>query len=165
MNMNIITANNMKRKISVFAMCVPLLVQAQDKSHNYIKEIQHLDSTGTITNVEYFNGIGDLTEVASTNCGSEANIFTFTTYDSKGRKSKIYNAVPGHGQSLDFMTKSDFEHASYNFYKDNFAFNEYLYDINDRVIREDIGGKNWHSHVKNNTITWHKYCSRQGHSL
>lgn len=154
MNMNIITANNMKRKISVFAMCVPLLVQAQDKSHNYIKEIQHLDSTGTITNVEYFNGIGDLTEVASTNCGSEANIFTFTTYDSKGRKSKIYNAVPGHGQSLDFMTKSDFEHASYNFYKDNFAFNEYLYDINDRVIREDIGGKNWHSHVKNNTITY-----------
>lgn len=152
--MNTITVSKMKRKILVFALCIPLVVQAQNKNQNYVKETIHLDGTGTITNVKYFNGIGDLVEVASTNCGSNTSIFTFVTYDSKKRKHRVYNAAPHSGKSLDFMNKADFEKTSYNFYKDNYAYSEAHYDTDDRIIREDIGGKLWHSNNKSNTSTY-----------
>ena len=144
----------MKRNILVFALCIPWIVLAQNKNQNYVKETVHLDGTGTITNVKYFNGVGDLVEVASTGCGSGSSIFTFTTYDSKGRKRKVYNAVPHNDKSLDFQKKTDFEQTSYNFHKDNYAFNEIIYDTSDRIISESIGGKLWHTNTKNNTSTY-----------
>lgn len=154
MNMNIIYANKMYRKIFAFVFCTPLIVLAQNKSQNYVKEIVHLDSAGTIINLQYFNGIGDLIETATTNSGSNTSLFTYITYDTKGRERKLYNAAPLNGESTGFLKKSEFEQASHNYYNDYFAYTENHYDTNNRIIKEDIGGQLWHNNKKSNTISY-----------
>ena len=80
----------MKYELTFFTLLFPLMAIAQSNSHNYIKETVYLDSMGTgITNVRYYNGLGYLTETASTCSGTSDNVYTYTTYDSKGRESTL----------------------------------------------------------------------------
>lgn len=47
----------------------------------------HLDTNGaSIENVSYYNGLGNLSEIVSTASGTSDNVYTFKTYDSKGRE-------------------------------------------------------------------------------
>lgn len=147
--MNIIIVNDMKHIITVLFFCIPLLTFGQNINQNYIKEIQHLDGNGSILNINYFNGIGDIFETVTTSSGTQANIFSYKTYDSKGRERKVFNAVPGLDSNVYFMSQNDFVQNSNTFYNDVYAYEEKYYDESDRVTKEDIGGKLWHDNKKN----------------
>lgn len=127
---------------------------AQSSSHNYIKETVYLDSMGTgITNVRYYNGLGYLTETASTCSGTSDNVYTYTTYDSKGRESTLYCPTPA-GNTLDFQRLSAIRSASASFYRDNGAYTQNHYDHADRITREDIAGERWHSDNAHNSTEY-----------
>lgn len=157
--MNIIIASNMRIKITFLALCVPFLLYAQSKKQNYIKETVHLDTNGaSIENVSYYNGLGNLSEIVSTASGTSDNVYTFKTYDSKGRESKNFYPTPI-GSGLDFKDYYSFVSASSNYYNDEYAFKQNYYDDADHIVREDVAGNNWHAHSAHNecsyeTNTW-----------
>ena len=135
----------MKYKLIFFTLLFPLMAIAQSSNHNYIKETVYLDSMGTgITNMRYYNGLGYLTETASTCSGTSDNVYTYTTYDSKGRESTLYCPTPA-GNTLDFQQLSAIKSASASFYRDNGAYTQNHYDHADRITREDMAGERWHS--------------------
>ena len=144
----------MKYKLIFFTLLFPLMAIAQSSSHNYIKETVYLDSMGTgITNVRYYNGLGYLTETASTCSGTSDNVYTYTTYDSKGRESTVYCPTPA-GNTLDFQRLSAIRSASASFYRDNGAYTQNHYDHADRITREDIAGERWHSDNAHNSTEY-----------
>lgn len=152
--MNIIIASNMRIKITFLALCVPFLLYAQSKKQNYIKETVHLDTNGaSIENVSYYNGLGDLSEIVSTASGTSDNVYTFKTYDSKGRESKNFYPTPI-GSGLDFKDYYSFVSASSNYYNDEYAFKQNYYDDADHIVREDVAGNNWHAHSAHNEFSY-----------
>lgn len=152
--MNIIIASNMRIKITFLALCVPFLLYAQSKKQNYIKETLHLDTNGaSIENVSYYNGLGDLSEIVSTASGTSDNVYTFKTYDSKGRESKNFYPTPI-GSGLDFKDYYSFVSASSNYYNDEYAFKQNYYDDADHIVREDVAGNNWHAHSAHNECSY-----------
>lgn len=152
--MNIIIASNMRIKITFLALCVPFLLYAQSKKQNYIKETLHLDTNGaSIENVSYYNGLGDLSEIVSTASGTSDNVYTFKTYDSKGRESKNFYPTPI-GSGLDFKDYYSFVSASSNYYNDEYAFKQNYYDEADHIVREDVAGNNWHAHSAHNECSY-----------
>lgn len=152
--MNIIIASNMRIKITFLALCVPFLLYAQSKKQNYIKETLHLDTNGaSIENVSYYNGLGDLSEIVSTASGTSDNVYTFKTYDSKGRESKNFYPTPI-GSGLDFKDYYSFVSASSNYYNDEYAFKQNYYDDADHIVREDVAGNNWHAHSPHNECSY-----------
>lgn len=152
--MNIIIASNMRIKITFLALCVPFLLYAQSKKQNYIKETVHLDTNGaSIENVSYYNGLGNLSEIVSTASGTSDNVYTFKTYDSKGRESKNFYPTPI-GSGLDFKDYYSFVSASSNYYNDEYAFKQNYYDDADHIVREDVAGNNWHAHSAHNEFSY-----------
>lgn len=152
--MNIIIASNMRIKITFLALCVPFLLYAQSKKQNYIKETLHLDTNGaSIENVSYYNGLGNLSEIVSTASGTSDNVYTFKTYDSKGRVSKNFYPTPI-GSGLDFKDYYSFVSASSNYYNDEYAFKQNYYDDADHIVREDVAGNNWHAHSAHNEFSY-----------
>lgn len=152
--MNIIIASNMRIKITFLALCVPFLLYAQSKKQNYIKETLHLDTNGaSIENVSYYNGLGNLSEIVSTASGTSDNVYTFKTYDSKGRESKNFYPTPI-GSGLDFKDYYSFVSASSNYYNDEYAFKQNYYDDADHIVREDVAGNNWHAHSAHNECSY-----------
>lgn len=152
--MNIIIASNMRIKITFLALCVPFLLYAQSKKQNYIKETVHLDTNGaSIENVSYYNGLGNLSEIVSTASGTSDNVYTFKTYDSKGRESKNFYPTPI-GSGLDFKDYYSFVSASSNYYNDEYAFKQNYYDDADHIVREDVAGNNWHAHSAHNECSY-----------
>ena len=152
--MNIIIASNMRIKITFLALCVPFLLYAQSKKQNYIKETLHLDTNGaSIENVSYYDGLGDLSEIVSTASGTSDNVYTFKTYDSKGRESKNFYPTPI-GSGLDFKDYYSFVSASSNYYNDEYAFKQNYYDDADHIVREDVAGNNWHAHSAHNEFSY-----------
>ena len=144
----------MKYKLIFFTLLFPLMTIAQSSNHNYIKETVYLDSMGTgITNVRYYNGLGYLTETASTCSGTSDNIYTYTTYDSKGRENTEYCPTPA-GNTLDFQQLSAIRSASASFYRDNGAYTQNHYDHADRITREDMAGERWHSDNAHNSTVY-----------
>lgn len=135
-------------------MCVPFLLYAQSKKQNYIKETVHLDTNGaSIENVSYYNGLGNLSEIVSTASGTSDNVYTFKTYDSKGRESKNFYPTPI-GSGLDFKDYYSFVSASSNYYNDEYAFKQNYYDDADHIVREDVAGNNWHAHSAHNECSY-----------
>lgn len=152
--MNIIIASNMRIKITFLALCVPFLLYAQSKKQNYIKETVHLDTNGaSIENVSYYDGLGNLSEIVSTASGTSDNVYTFKTYDSKGRESKNFYPTPI-GSGLDFKDYYSFVSASSNYYNDEYAFKQNYYDDADHIVREDVAGNNWHAHSAHNECSY-----------
>lgn len=152
--MNIIIASNMRIKITFLALCVPFLLYAQSKKQNYIKETVHLDTNGaSIENVSYYDGLGNLSEIVSTASGTSDNVYTFNTYDSKGRESKNFYPTPI-GSGLDFKDYYSFVSASSNYYNDEYAFKQNYYDDADHIVREDVAGNNWHAHSAHNEFSY-----------
>lgn len=152
--MNIIIASNMRIKITFLALCVPFLLYAQSKKQNYIKETLHLDTNGaSIENVSYYDGLGNLSEIVSTASGTSDNVYTFKTYDSKGRESKNFYPTPI-GCGLDFKDYYSFVSASCNYYNDEYAFKQNYYDDADHIVREDVAGNNWHAHSAHNECSY-----------
>lgn len=152
--MNIIIASNMRIKITFLALCVPFLLYAQSKKQNYIKETLHLDTNGaSIENVSYYDGLGNLSEIVSTASGTSDNVYTFKTYDSKGRESKNFYPTPI-GSGLDFKDYYSFVSASSNYYNDEYAFKQNYYDDADHIVREDVAGNNWHAHSAHNEFSY-----------
>ena len=144
----------MRIKITFLALCVPFLLYAQSKKQNYIKETVHLDTNGaSIENVSYYNGLGDLSEIVSTASGTSDNVYTFKTYDSKGRESKNFYPTPI-GSGLDFKDYYSFVSASSNYYNDEYAFKQNYYDDADHIVREDVAGNNWHAHSAHNEFSY-----------
>lgn len=144
----------MKKKLIVYALSIPLLTNAQSNSQNYVKETHYLNTGGAnITNVNYYNGLGYLVETASTSSGTADGVYTFRTYDSKGLESKTYYPVPI-GGGLDFRSRQTFCNSSTDFYDDDSAFRQNHYDADGRIIREDIAGKDWHTHGAHNGWTY-----------
>ena len=144
----------MRIKITFLALCVPFLLYAQSKKQNYIKETLHLDTNGaSIENVSYYNGLGDLSEIVSTASGTSDNVYTFKTYDSKGRESKNFYPTPI-GSGLDFKDYYSFVNASSNYYNDEYAFKQNYYDDADHIVREDVAGNNWHAHSAHNECSY-----------
>ena len=152
--MNIIIASNIRIKITFLALCVPFLLYAQSKKQNYIKETVHLDTNGaSIENVSYYDGLGNLSEIVSTASGTSDNVYTFKTYDSKGRESKNFYPTPI-GSGLDFKDYYSFVSASSNYYNDEYAFKQNYYDDADHIVREDVAGNNWHAHSAHNECSY-----------
>ena len=144
----------MRIKITFLALCVPFLLYAQSKKQNYIKETVHLDTNGaSIENVSYYNGLGNLSEIVSTASGTSDNVYTFKTYDSKGRESKNFYPTPI-GSGLDFKDYYSFVSASSNYYNDEYAFKQNYYDDADHIVREDVAGNNWHAHSAHNEFSY-----------
>ncbi len=144
----------MRSKLLVFGLCIQITVYGQSDNQNYVQETLYLDSAGAkITNVNYYNGLGYLVETASTGSGTTDNVYTFTTYDSKGRVSKAYYAAPV-GSSLDFKDSESFRGASAAFYDDDFAYTQSHYDVADRIVSEDIAGKDWHAGMRRNVYEY-----------
>lgn len=144
----------MRIKITFLALCVPFLLYAQSKKQNYIKETLHLDTNGaSIENVSYYNGLGNLSEIVSTASGTSDNVYTFKTYDSKGRESKNFYPTPI-GSGLDFKDYYSFVSASSNYYNDEYAFKQNYYDDADHIVREDVAGNNWHAHSAHNECSY-----------
>lgn len=144
----------MRIKITFLALCVPFLLYAQSKKQNYIKETLYLDTNGaSIENVSYYNGLGDLSEIVSTASGTSDNVYTFKTYDSKGRESKNFYPTPI-GSGLDFKDYYSFVSASSNYYNDEYAFKQNYYDDADHIVREDVAGNNWHAHSAHNECSY-----------
>ena len=144
----------MRIKITFLALCVPFLLYAQSKKQNYIKETVHLDTNGaSIENVSYYNGLGNLSEIVSTPSGTSDNVYTFKTYDSKGRESKNFYPTPI-GSGLDFKDYYSFVSASSNYYNDEYAFKQNYYDDADHIVREDVAGNNWHAHSAHNECSY-----------
>ena len=144
----------MRIKITFLALCVPFLLYAQSKKQNYIKETLHLDTNGaSIENVSYYNGLGNLSEIVSTASGTSDNVYTFKTYDSKGRESKNFYPTPI-GSGLDFKDYYSFVSASSNYYNDEYAFKQNYYDDADHIVREDVAGNNWHAHSAHNEFSY-----------
>ena len=144
----------MRIKITFLALCVPFLLYAQSKKQNYIKETVHLDTNGaSIENVSYYNGLGNLSEIVSTASGTSDNVYTFKTYDSKGRESKNFYPTPI-GSGLDFKDYYSFVSASSNYYNDEYAFKQNYYDDADHIVREDVAGNNWHAHSAHNECSY-----------
>ena len=144
----------MKNRLIIILLCVPLLCVAQSTTQNYVKETSYLDSLGSnITNVSYFDGLGNLVETASTGSGTSNTIYSFATYDSKGRERVSYYPTPI-GSGLDFKEGEEFMAASQAYYGDAYAFGQKSYDYSDRVVREDIAGKAWHDHGAHNASSY-----------
>ena len=144
----------MRIKITFLALCVPFLLYAQSKKQNYIKETVHLDTNGaSIENVSYYDGLGNLSEIVSTASGTSDNVYTFNTYDSKGRESKNFYPTPI-GSGLDFKDYYSFVSASSNYYNDEYAFKQNYYDDADHIVREDVAGNNWHAHSAHNEFSY-----------
>lgn len=144
----------MRIKITFLALCVPFLLYAQSKKQNYIKETLHLDTNGaSIENVSYYDGLGNLSEIVSTASGTSDNVYTFKTYDSKGRESKNFYPTPI-GSGLDFKDYYSFVSASSNYYNDEYAFKQNYYDDADHIVREDVAGNNWHAHSAHNEFSY-----------
>lgn len=144
----------MRIKITFLALCVPFLLYAQSKKQNYIKETVHLDTNGaSIENVSYYDGLGNLSEIVSTASGTSDNVYTFKTYDSKGRESKNFYPTPI-GSGLDFKDDYSFVSASSNYYNDEYAFKQNYYDDADHIVREDVAGNNWHAHSAHNECSY-----------
>lgn len=144
----------MRIKITFLALCVPFLLYAQSKKQNYIKETVHLDTNGaSIENVSYYDGLGNLSEIVSTASGTSDNVYTFKTYDSKGRESKNFYPTPI-GSGLDFKDYYSFVSASSNYYNDEYAFKQNYYDDADHIVREDVAGNNWHAHSAHNECSY-----------
>ena len=144
----------MRIKITFLALCVPFLLYAQSKKQNYIKETLHLDTNGaSIENVSYYDGLGNLSEIVSTASGTSDNVYTFKTYDSKGRESKNFYPTPI-GSGLDFKDYYSFVSASSNYYNDEYAFKQNYYDDADHIVREDVAGNNWHAHSAHNECSY-----------
>lgn len=134
-------------------MC-SFLLYAQSKKQNYIKETLHLDTNGaSIENVSYYDGLGNLSEIVSTASGTSDNVYTFKTYDSKGRESKNFYPTPI-GSGLDFKDYYSFVSASCNYYNDEYAFKQNYYDDADHIVREDVAGNNWHAHSAHNEFSY-----------
>ena len=144
----------MRGKFFILALWLPLLTYAQSGEQNYVKETSYLDSLGSnITNVSYFDGLGNLVETASTGSGTSNTIYSFATYDSKGRERVSYYPTPI-GSGLDFKEGEEFMAASQAYYGDAYAFGQKSYDYSDRVVREDIAGKAWHDHGAHNASSY-----------
>lgn len=136
----------------------PLAASAQSNEQNYVLESIFLDTEASnrIVNVSYFDGIGNKVEDTTTASGSGKSVYTFSTYDSKGREAMSYLPVPI-GNSLSFEDVSTVTSASSSYYAgDVTAYQRRHYDAMDRVTAEDIPGAQWHAGNKSTTIG---YCT------
>ena len=132
----------------------PLAASAQSNEQNYVLESIFLDTEASnrIVNVSYFDGIGNKVEDTTTASGSGKSVYTFSTYDSKGREAMSYLPVPI-GNSLSFEDVSTVTSASSSYYAgDVTAYQRRHYDAMDRVIEEDIPGAQWHAGNKSTAI-------------
>ena len=137
----------MSRFLIVIMLACPSLLTAQSNSQNYILETVFLDTLGAnrVSNLAYFDGIGNKVESVTTSTGSGNPVYAVNTYDSKGRVEKEYLPVPI-GSDLSFKDVNQFLSSSAAYYNgDETAFRSNHYDTEDRIIAEDIPGLVWHA--------------------
>ena len=144
----------MRSKLILLLLLIVQVALAQDKNHNYVKETLFLDGgSSAISNVNYYDGLGNLQETISTASGTSDNTCTFKFYDSKGREGKSYYPTPT-SNGLKFVEFHDFVELSKHYYNDSFAFKQNDYDSSDRIIRESIAGEKWHYHDAHNLFQY-----------
>jgi len=146
----------MKKILLVMALTASLNVGAQNNDRNYISEKIYLDEqrTSKIANLNYYDGLGNLIETITSGSGSGKSVYSFMTYDSKGRESCAYLPVPK-DYSLSFMDLEELQTTSSSFYdNDNTAYRQKHYDATNHIIAEDIPGLLWKKNHKANTYRY-----------
>ena len=145
----------------VMVAIFPLTASAQSKRYNYVLSRTMLDSTATasVVSVNYYNGLGDLSEtVVQTGDNGETSA-TLVEYDGARRPYRSWAPVPA-GASVDYLDEKSVQNASSTFYDDSNGYSVTEYDPYDREVSSLMPGKEWHAGNKRGR---HSYgCNTNG---
>ena len=132
----------------------PLTASAQSKERNYVLSRTMLDSTATasVVSVNYYNGLGDLSETVVQTGDNDETSATLVEYDGARRPYRSWAPVPA-GASVDYLDEKSVQNASSTFYDDSNGYSVTEYDPYDREVSSLMPGKEWHSDYNAN-INW-----------
>jgi len=126
---------------------VPVAISAQGNFQNYVKSVKMLDSEGTgkITAMEYYDGLGRLSEEVTDGLNTEGKCaYILHEYDGVGRMSKTW--LPGIGGMLpEYMESADVAALSRTSNANDPApFRLVTYDVFDRETGISGPGNAWY---------------------
>jgi YD repeat-containing protein len=114
------------------------------------------DNTDNMLSVNYYNGLGRLTQVTAQGISPLGLVSSYTEYDQKGRKSIIWSPVPM-GNEVAMQTVQDYVSLSEATYGEGFGYEKTEYDVMDRVVKTIRPGELWHNQDKG-IITQYGFC-------
>ena len=120
-------------------------LSAQNGGGNYVKTETYTGSSSTVTDIQYYDGLGRPSVAASnaTTKSRSSYAYTFQDYDAMGRPSKVW--LPGIGGTPTVPPKpSDVESWSRSSNGgDSYAYAQTAYDALDRPVAVQGPGRNW----------------------
>lgn len=158
MKMNTISnhKSNTMRKILSFLILLPIFLNGQTQSENYIKTIQYKqpttspisnpDITNASTNITYFDGLGrPIQKINQGQSNSGTNIVIPIEYDEFGRQQKEYLPYSSTNNGLNYETSAVNDILSYSLYQGETPFSEKLFDQSplDKVVKQAAPGNEW----------------------
>lgn len=119
---------------------------AQSYNRNFVEENVFLDEEGNyVTNLSYYDGLGNLTETVSNSTVFGHNIYTYIKHDCKSREYQAFLPVP-FDNDLEYKESQEIISSSNSFYHDGYAYVQNTYDAFDHVVRENMSGEAWHKY-------------------
>ena len=146
----------MKRHIiSTLLFAVPVLLQSQVPTQNYVKSTQMLDGGQSLSTIQYYDGLGrPFEKVLQGVTPSHSNLVYLTEYDGWGRESRQW--LPAVSSQI-FMEPSSVASAVASSHgNDTHAYMENHYDGSplNRIVAQDLEGAEWVGHpVKTEYLT------------
>lgn len=146
----------MKRHIiSTLLFAVPVLLQSQVPTQNYVKSTQMLDGGQSQSTIQYYDGLGrPFEKVLQGVTPSHSNLVYLTEYDGWGRESRQW--LPAVSSQI-FMEPSSVASAVASSHgNDTHAYMENHYDGSplNRIVAQDLEGAEWVGHpVKTEYLT------------
>lgn len=148
----------MKLYYMLFALLlVPWTAKAQNKNANYIVTRLVVGAKDTLTNIEYFDGLGRSSEMVkkgySANGGKD--LVSLIEYDGMGNEYRSWNSTP-FSHTGNVIDADVYKGMSKSVYADLAPFSEYEYDktSNNQVVSEIGPGYAWHQSKKARTIEY-----------
>ena len=116
-----------------------------DNTSNYVKKTDFLSADGTFSNVmlQYADGLGRPIDSA-TDAANEHGAFvhSFSSYDSKGRKSRAWLPVVS-ADGCRLLEESGIPNLALQTYNDGAAYCDMAYDALDRTVFSSTPGTQW----------------------
>lgn len=131
------------------------MVNAQDSYRNYVVSKSYLDETasGYTTSVQYFDGLGRKTQLASNASQPDGKfIYTYTQYDRNGRDSVAW--LPRTGGSSPNYIRNFVSGTTAPYGLNDYPFSCTTYDAMSRPTESTTPGYEWHEQDKTKRYTY-----------
>ena len=137
----------------------------QGTDGNYVATRIMTDTTGYISHVQYYDGLGrESVSVTGASSGNSGSVATLTEYDFNGRRDKTWNPAPVSGSEC-YSSPSSVKSSAIGVYSDSAPFSLTVYDGSplNRVTEQYGPGQSWHGAGKS-VKTGHTVNGNDGYS-